>query len=672
VIERRTLVVWWVGLAACLALVALRLAVREQPLDRLERRTLDQGQAVYTGSWFFPRGGPYVLGFEADGDAELLIDGRLVARGRGLVLERVVFPASVVAIELRAPPATRLLWHPPGRRGPPEYVSASSLSSAAPDHARFAAAAGTDRLSGSIALAIIAIVVALVLYGHRRELARVPREVWWAVSFVFAIALAARLIDLGGAGASWDEDVNWSAGRNYVLNLLELDFRRASWQWNFEHPPMMKYIAGVGALFADGYGPARALSALVVALACALVVPVVRRLFDLETAILAGTIVALTPHIVGHSKVVGHEAPTILWWTLGVWASLRVGDVLSGDRRALFRRVLAVGIILGVAVFSRFVNVLLAPLVGAILLTYAPARARRTVFWLGVTVLPVAVLAVGYGCWPRLWPGPIDGIAEAWAKLRKPHGAELFLGSYGNTPPWHYFLVYLGATAPAGILGLALLWSVTAIRGRGPTRHALAQQRARADRVVLLWLLVPLAVALSPVRQDGVRYIMPSLVALGIAAAAGLREVGRYLERRGVVRARWLVYGSVPVYLVVVCAAIHPYYLDYYGEHVGGPRGVYEHRSFELAWWGEGLDRAVSHINRNAERNARIDKHCVIPSHLAWLRDDLWARETQSPTSADWILVYQPYTNRCPVPGDAELVFEVSAQGAPLARVYRR
>ena len=69
-------------------------------------------------------------------------------------------------------------------------------------------------------------------------------------------------LDLGGAGQTWDEDVNWAAGRNYVTNLLDGDFSVLAWRWNYEHPPVMKILAGIGAQLADGFGPARALSAL--------------------------------------------------------------------------------------------------------------------------------------------------------------------------------------------------------------------------------------------------------------------------------------------------------------------------------------------------------------------------------------------------------------------------
>jgi hypothetical protein len=121
---------------------------------------------------------------------------------------------------------------------------------------------------------------------------------------------------------------------------------------------------------------------------------------------------------------------------------------------------------------------------------------------------------------------------------------------------------------------------------------------------------------------------------------------------------------------------VHPYYLDYYGEQVGGPARVAERKMFEVAWWGEGIADAVDHVNQHAAPGARVHRGCVGPSHLTWLRGDLWPRdpadEVRRPSDADWIIVYQPSVRRCPVPRDATLVHEVSVLGAPLARVYHR
>jgi hypothetical protein len=181
---------------------------------------------------------------------------------------------------------------------------------------------------------------------------------------------------------------------------------------------------------------------------------------------------------------------------------------------------------------------------------------------------------------------------------------------------------------------------------------------------------------LSPVRQDGVRYIMPSLVALSLACAAGVDWLVSWLGQKiGPSREPRLFAGAAAVlaaYLIATCWRIHPYYLDYYGEQVGGPTAVARERRFEVAWWGEGIAAAVDHINRHAAPGARVHRGCVRPAHLTWLRGDLWQREARRAADADWILVYEPSWRPCPLPDDARLAHEVRAQGAPLARVYVR
>ncbi|HEU5056706.1 MAG TPA: glycosyltransferase family 39 protein, partial [Kofleriaceae bacterium] len=607
------------------------------------------------GSWYFPRGGPYILGFESPGgEATLAIDGRVVVRGAGRRTERIVYQEGAHAVAFTAPPGARLLWHPPGRRGAGEleYVPPSSLSADGTFDGP-----GTSRLDGLFAILLVALAAGLGLYLARGALRRIDRRAAAAAGIVFACALAVRLIDLGGAGQTWDEDVNWAAGRNYVTNGLALDFSPASWTWNYQHPPVSKYAAGIGAQLADGYGPARAISALLVALACGLLVFVGRRLHSLRVGVLAGAAAALTPHLVGHGKVVGHEAPAVLLWTVALLAALCVHDEPI-DRRALVRRLAGVGALLGLAVGSRFVNVLLAPLLGAVLLLHAPpAWRRRTLAW-GAAVVPLAALVVFVAIWPRLWSAPFAHLVEAWDKLKIPHSPEPFLGAITNDPPPHYFLVYLVATAPLGILLAAAAWLARA-----------AHRREKASLTTALFLLAPLLVLFSPVRQDGVRYILPSLMALALAAAAGVDYLCDLVRRPRLFAAAGALLG---IYLAIACVRIHPYYLDYYGEQVGGPAGVARHRRFEIAWWGEGVADAIAYVNASAAPGARVHKACVEPSHLTWLRGDLWQREARRAADADWIVVYQPSWKTCRLPADAELVHEVEAQGAPLARVYRR
>jgi len=694
--RKRVLVENALAVASAIALVAVLLVARNRlvdaPLDRLRQSEEGAGLRVYEGSWRFPRGGPYMLGFESpNGPAELFIDGRLWVKGTGLRIEhegvkvkrergrirpeaarageRKDFHPGIASVRFEAPPGARLLWIPPGRRSDPEYVPASSLSPDPPETAKFGYWAGAAPVDAVVSTAIVLLLLALILFLARASLRRIDRRTAAWAGAVLAVALAIRLFDLGGAGETWDENTNWSAGRNYVTNILSLDFSQASWVWNYQHPPVTKYLAGIGAQWADGYGPARAISALLVAVACALLVPIGRRLFSLRVGVLAGVAAALTPHLVAHGKIVGHEAPAVLLWTLAVWLSLRAHDVREGETletRRLAWRFAVIGLVLGLAIWSRFANALLAPLIGGILLLQAPRGARLRTVVLGLTIIPTVAVLLGFAIWPRLWSQPIAHLQESWNKLKVPHSPEPFLGRITNVPPRYYFAVYLVATAPLGVLAGCAAWL-----GRGVAR------REKASLVVLLWLAVPLLILFSPVRQDGVRYILPALVALALAAAAGFDWLAQLAEKRVEGVRRGHTYAVVGVlfsaYLAVVCARVHPYYLDYYGEQYGGPARVAKEQSFEIAWWGEGLADALAFLAREAPQDARVYKGCVTPyDHLAWMRADLWAREVTNPRAADWILEYQPAQKRCHIPAGFALAHEVSVQGAPLARVWRR
>ena len=94
--------------------------------------------------------------------------------------------------------------------------------------------------------------------------------------------------------------------------------------------------------------------------------------------------------------------------------------------------------------------------------------------------------------------------------------------------------------------------------------------------------------------------------------------------------------GAFGLYLVVTVARVHPYTLDYYAEHVGGPKTVAARRWFEVGWWGEGISEAVDFVNAHAAPDAKVYR-LLQPVHVNWLRHDLWA-ETP-PGAADWIIV---------------------------------
>ncbi len=606
-----------------------------------------------SGSWWFPRGGPYILGFDSpsQGTARLEIDGKTVAEGTGQKTERVIFQEGAHAFSLSGPPGTRLLWHPPGRRGAPEYVSPSSLSADPPATARFTTP-GTD---SDAALVAGAMLLVLVLAGMALARPFADRRVALIAFAIFAVAIAIRAWNISGAGQTWDEDEYWSSGRNYIINILRGDFGWPAWRWNYQHPPITKYLAGIGALGQDGFDAARVLFAIVGAAICPLAYLAARRLVGETGAILGAIICAFTPHLIGHAHVVGHETPSVFFWGLAIWLGLRAGELPSPVR------LMWVGVACGLAVATRYTNLLVLPAAGtAILMTAAPPF-RRRVIGLGALIIPAAMIATFVAVWPGMWSHPIEHLKAGWQILGHQHLPETYLGHEEQTPPWHYFPLYVAVSTPIVVLVLALGGGI----GRAWRR------RERGWILVAVWLVAPFGVAFSPVRQDGVRYVLPALVPLAIAAGAGLAWL---VEKRRAILA--VTAGALVVYLAIVCARIEPYYIDYFAEQVGGPATVQAHGWFETGWWGEGIADAVTWLNEHAEDGSSVAR-MVQPNHVTWLRGDLWAKMSDT-VRADtgWILVNDEWIDTMSPswqpPAGAELVYDVRIEGASLARVYRR
>jgi hypothetical protein len=309
----------------------------------------------------------------------------------------------------------------------------------------------------------------------------------------------------------------------------------------------------------------------------------------------------------------------------------------------------------------RYVNGLMAPAIGATILLRAPAEARaRAVAW-GFAIIPAVAVITSIVLWPRLWSEPVAHLEVSWDKLKGTHSGEPFLGRITKAPPRWYFLAYLGATAPLGVIVAMLGGAVAWVRAR---------ERRLALVIAGLWLVAPLGVMLSPVRQDGVRYVVPCLLVIALLAGAGVSALGAWLARGGRTRlAVWPVAGFA-LYLAITCGRIRPYYLDYYGEHVGGPAAVARSKRFEVAWWGEGVEEAIAYVNRHAAPGDRVHRNCVEPGHLTWFRGDLW-EPIGDARAARWIVHYQPSWRGCPIPPGAARVYRVAAQGAPLVDVYR-
>jgi 4-amino-4-deoxy-L-arabinose transferase-like glycosyltransferase len=630
----------------------------------------------------------------------------------------------------------RLLWQPPGRRGDPEYVDPAFLR-AHKKRPQSTGPAGLPKRDAWIATLLLVAVAACFLFWLRRSLiawikrlradrgARLEAGCFLGLTL---LALAIRAFDLNGAGQTWDEDVYFGAGRNYLQNLLALDFRPQSWVWNFEHPPVGKYLIGFGALWSEGLSAARAVNVVLGALTIGFGYLAGRCLISRPGALVGGALAALSPHLIGHAKIAAFETPSVFFYTLAVLAFLRAEGYRSsnGSSREKFASraheskngeskngrpekqipythrsglYLICGLAAGGAIATRWLNFTVLVVLGVFFVLFLRNKRNPQSGWVclhpGVFWVPLLAVLVPFLCWPRLYHQPVARLAETLGHY--PAGLviqEFFLGVRRSPPPYYFPVYFFAVVAPLTLIGWALFWPAWIWGVRRPDdrrRRALRNENRRRALLLVLWWAIPLLGAtVGPMIQDGFRYALPALLPTCLMAGHGVDWLSTSLAAKlrfgfpkllariahkpenavtakHVSRVFHASFGGVCVLGAMwAVVRIHPYYIDYYNSFWGGPKNVFQHKLLEFSWWGEGLGPAVQWINARAPKGARI--FIDVPArHVMVFRPDI--RVVGRPAAADLIVTAGAGLYRR-VPAGFRRIHTETAAGAPVVKVF--
>jgi 4-amino-4-deoxy-L-arabinose transferase-like glycosyltransferase len=444
-------------------------------------------------------------------------------------------------------------------------------------------------------------------------------DVLLIAGLVFLFALAIRAFGIMDAGITWDEPVYVKTALSYIEYIPKYSlFNAATWQLNFEHPPVAKLIYAVAIKIFGGldYGQgtfqiARYASALMGALTCAIVFFIGRELYEKRTGILAGLIVALLPLMVAHSQIAALESPLVLFFTLAILLFLIA--MKTGDRRIYAAAAVAVGL----TIDTKLNGLLLLPIIALMYGSYIyftkktpVSKAMLTSALAFVAIVAATVVLL----WPWLWADfgtlvhdplkPLIMTLSHWNYFPN----EYFLGVLQQAPIY-YLPVYFLVTTPLLVLALCAVGCYYTIKGRDPYRLG-----------ILLWLIIPFTYGLFALVQNGTRYIVMVYPAVALMGAFGLSSTVTRLrqawprlgEERNLFAAASLL---LVIYLIVSLAMVRPYYLDYYNVLSSGQNNIQENRLFEIGYWGEGTKACVDYVESNAAPGSTV-LMATIPSDL--------------------------------------------------------
>ncbi|MCX6784064.1 MAG: glycosyltransferase family 39 protein [candidate division WWE3 bacterium] len=516
----------------------------------------------------------------------------------------------------------------------------------------------------------------------------------WPLSLLlvglFVLTVAIRIPVLRSVGETWDEYAVVYYGETYYSAFKNLDFSVSSWEQNYEHPPVAKYIYGLSrqvtkkipfikALDSEyhsdkEYTLPRVVSAIFGGLTVVLVFLIGSTLFNRKIGLASSLILSVLPHFIAYTSIASLESIFIFFTTFFIYCLIKA---LKSNN---WRWHLATVIALTLSFATRFNGTFFVALYAVIIVFFYRQQLLKLKFkeipW-PVLLSPIIFLGLFFALWPWLWITPFN-IIKTFQHSSGGHTGEYFLGSLGQ-PGWYYYIVYFLVTTPEVMLVLFGIFIYTLIRKLASWKLEVGI-RSWKYFLLLAWFLTPFLASFVAFKQNGIRYAVYFMPALALMSGVALIKLLDAVKK-SIYKIMVAVIAMVGLLYPVVL--FYPYYLDYYNLASGGPKAAYENRSFVISWWGEGGLAAVRYINQNAPRGAVV-RTLFTPAHtLIKFRDDLAIHNGYDPLGHDDYILTNTYYDWYGNPKNLvdlknyKVVYGMATPNwslfsAPLVRVYKR
>lgn len=426
--------------------------------------------------------------------------------------------------------------------------------------------------------------------------------------FIFTFVL--RLWNLNQMGATWDESAQVVDGYHFIEILAHGDFNNKYLYDHPTHPPLTKYIYGLSGhldatskinphpiyrkgepIFNYDLTYSHITSILFASLSVIPVVLIGWEYISPFVGTIAGIIFSMLPFFVGLSQVASIESILMFFFTISVYLFLKF---LKHQTMTL---TIITAVLTGLALGTKYTNFLLFPLMIWIYLIwyFHHRKKKKKLFNVQLIYIFFISLITYFVIWPQPWFHLNEFIQmnyEARIVDTKYSVPEIFFGRLMFVPKVYYIVHFL-ITTPFLILGLLLVGLKNISDKKGWVLYMLAA-----------WFVLPFIQSFYNFRQHGVRYIIEIYAPLSLIVAIGFDFIASKLTKKILIKSAYFV--PVFIYMLVILVKTTPYYLDYFNIVVGGAKGVYEKRLFQLGWWGEGIKEAAIYIDQKALRGSRV------------------------------------------------------------------
>ncbi|MFC2061604.1 ArnT family glycosyltransferase [Elusimicrobiota bacterium] len=377
----------------------------------------------------------------------------------------------------------------------------------------------------------------------------------------------------------WDESHYASAGIKYWEAISDLDIDNDVWILNKEHPPLVKYLAGMGWLV---FKEPRFGNCLLSAFGLMCLFLLCSR-WGTIAGIAAVAAAVAQPRLFTHSHYVELDAPLAWTWICTLFIALELMDRPSVSMLLLF--MIALGVSLLVKINAILIPV---PVIAAALL-----YRRSAAGWvIGGTAGGAFLFLLG---WPWLWTDTVSRLVKFFTFFSGHSQVSFYY--FGNASadisrlPWHYVIVMTLGVLPLTVFFLALFGLV---RGLVKKDHGIF--------LIVCSLVISTFPFLFPfvVKYNGVRLFLVNSVLIAALAGIGIGYLAGRCRRCALAAlAVLLIHG------LIANISVYPYGLIYYGGMLGGTRGAVS-LGMQTSYWGETAVAAADYINRTAPPDSLI------------------------------------------------------------------
>lgn len=418
--------------------------------------------------------------------------------------------------------------------------------------------------------------------------------------FVFAVLL--RLWNLDKMGRTWDEDSQVELGYKFIKLIEDRNFSDPLWLYPY-HPPLTKYLYGWAAQFdvqenKDGkiifnydWTNARRVSVLFSSLTAVLVLLMGWSYLSPFVGTISAVIFSTLPFFLGLSQLATIESVLIFFFTASVYS------FMNFLQRMNVRSGILTGVLVGLALETKYTNILLIPLFLWIYLLwyFYKNKKRNKLFNSKILIIVLFSFLTFFILWPMPWFN-LKEIFDLNYKMRITDTAysipEVFFGRLMFVPKLYYTVEFL-ITTPLLILALFIVGLKN-----------ISDKKTWIMYSLVAWFILPFLQSFYNFRQHGVRYIIEIYAPLSLIAGIGFNYLSEKFTKKVLIKTLFFV--PVFLYLLLILFKISPYYLNYFNGVVGGAKNVYEKRLFQLGWWGEGGREAAFYIKSIAPKGSTV------------------------------------------------------------------